>query len=521
MHAFASADMRDWDRQAIALGGISGLSLMRRAGAAVARVTARLAKARGDERVVIVAGKGNNGGDAYVAARLLHEDHMRVDVLLTTPPELLRDDAQIAWREAQLAGVPFRVLNHAAHWDMLAETICAKDFVVVDGLLGTGAHGPPHGAIAAAVRWILNKSPVCGVVAIDLPSGLDADTGCPATPCVRADVTVTFGAPKKGFLNPVSWPFLGHVDVADIGLPARAMPQATSRAQMSDSKSLGDLLPARRCDGHKGCYGHVLVIGGSSGLTGASALVTLGALRSGAGLVSAAIPAGSLPAVSCLTPGAMPYVVETRNGGMALDLFLKAIPETKRFDVIVAGPGMSVGQGTTDIIQSVMDSSVAKVLLDADALNVYVGRRSDLRRSTCSQRVILTPHPGEAARLLGVTADEVNADRVSAAERLACETGAIVVLKGAGTVIADPADGVYVNLTGNPAMATGGSGDVLAGIIAGLWAQGLKAIDAARLGVYLHGTSGDGAAWEGFAPSVPPETLANHVGWAIRWLMAV
>lgn len=523
MHFLSSTDMRAWDRAAIGSHGIAGLALMQRAGAAVAQVVARVARARGDAGVVLAAGKGNNGGDACVAARLLHADGFRVELLLAAAPETLPGDARAAWEAACAAGVPFRLLADEAAWQVLACEGFPRGGVIVDGLLGTGSRGSPSGVIGAAVRWMADVSPRCGVVAIDLPSGLDADSGEFASPCVRADATVTFGAPKTGFANPHAWPFLGHLDVAEIGLPPDLRPAAQGVQSFIGAPDLAGLLPRRACEAHKGCFGHVLVVGGSHGLTGAPALAALGALRAGAGLVSAALPADSLAALAALAPGVMAYVSATEDGSMTPAGLAAGVRDPGTFDVVVAGPGLSTGGAAAGIVRQLLAGGAPRLVLDADALNVYAGRAGDMRRERPSTgpAVIITPHPGEAARLLGISTAAVQADRKSAAQRLAAQSEGVVVLKGAGTLVCAPGGPPHLNITGNPGMAAGGSGDVLAGVIAGLWAQGLSAFDAARLGVYLHGTAGDLAFWSDGTPAVAPEQIGRCLGQAFRWLHAL
>ena len=524
---FLTADqMRDWDRCAIAERGIPGLSLMSRAGAAVARVAADLAACRGCARMVAVAGRGNNGGDACVAARLLHAAGLPVEMLATAPADLLRGDARTAWDQMVATGVPVRVLPDDAAWQAWSdEAAFPRGVVVIDGLLGTGSTGAPRGVVAAAIRWINAVRRQGGVVAVDLPSGLDADSGAPSDPVVLADITVSFGAPKCGFANPRAWQALGRVEIAEIGLPADGMPVSGDRTlAFIAAPDLSRVLPERARDGHKGCFGHVLVIGGSRGLTGAPALAALGALHGGAGLVSAAAPAASVAVLAAQAPAVMAYTVETAaDGGMTPATLAAGL--TRRLDsldVIAAGPGLSAGVGTAALVAALLSESCRRLVLDADALNVLARQPEVLRRVVATvdgdASVIITPHPGEAARLLGLSTAAVQADRLAAVRALAARTGAVAVLKGAGTLVGSPDGRVALNLTGNPAMASGGSGDVLTGLIAALWAQGLSAVDAARLGVWLHGTAGDRAAWQSGARALPAEVLARGLDGAWRWL---
>ena len=526
MHFLLSEQMRSWDRRAIVERGIRGLTLMNRAGAAVARAVVRVASLRGETRVLLVAGRGNNGGDAFVAARYLHEDGLRVEVLMTCAPDALRGDAHAAWDRMRAAGVPARIKADAREWQSFEETDPPRGGIIVDGLIGTGTEGAPHGVIAAAIRWIRSARRHCTVVAIDLPSGLNADTGEAFDPAVQADLTVSLAAPKIGFAEARAWEFLGHVEVVDIGLPADLRPEPGAYARTTPDSPLqfigapvvGSLLPRRARATHKGDFGHVLVIGGSHGLNGAPALAAMGALRAGAGLVSAAVPADSLPVLAVLAPAAMTHRIDTAQGAMTLATLTAGIRPPCEFGVVLAGPGMSSHAETARIVDDLLRGAAPRLVLDADALNVLVGRVDQLQRASPAPSVIITPHPGEAARLLGITAAEVQAGRAEAARKLAARSGAVVVLKGAGTLVCTPDGATHLNLTGNPGMATGGSGDVLAGLIAGLWAQGLAPLDAARLAVYLHGTAGDLASWQVGEASLVAEDLGRYVGPAFRWL---
>jgi NAD(P)H-hydrate epimerase len=522
MRFVTSSQMRELDRRTIAERGVSGGVLMCRAGAAVARVVSRLAATRGTRRITIITGRGNNAGDAFVAARCLHAAGCSVDVFMTCLPAALRGDARVAWNDMHAAGVPHQVLAtpedwpasdeqaplpgdpqvhsagsliHAAAWPRAACARLPLAGVVVDGLLGTGARGAPEGVIAAAVRWIREARRQALVVSIDLPSGLDADTGLIAAEAVCADVTVTFAHPKAGFLGDAAQDVLGHVVVADIGIPEDlidviAPPQAGA-PRLIAVPELVALLPRRSRDAHKGLFGHVLVIGGSRSFAGAPALAALGALRAGAGLVTAAVPPESVRILAAHAPEIMVQPLDTPDGQITVAALAAWGRDLSAFDAVVVGPGMTPAPSTRDVLKWLLERYAGRVLLDADALNVMAGWQPP-----GPERIILTPHPGEAARLLGMTIDQVQQDRHTAACRLAAESGCVAVLKGAGTLVCAAHDEPWLNLTGNPGMATGGSGDVLAGVIAALWARGLTAMDAARLGVWLHGTAGDFAMWQ-------------------------
>ena len=500
MRFLPSEEMRALDSAAIA-GGTPGWTLMRRAGAAVARAAARLARARSTRDILIAAGRGNNGGDGCTAAAILHAHGFRARLLLAADPATLSGDAKTAFDFMRKSGAPFFPLPNPADWEALDECdLPCEDFVIVDSLLGTGSHGAPRGAIAAAIEWINRSRRGNLVLAVDLPSGLDADDGTISSPHVAADFTLTLAAPKTAFALPCAAAALGHVEVADIGLPPQPelSPDALSLIVPSE---LPDIDAPRCHDAHKGDFGHVLVIGGSLGFAGAPALAALGALRAGTGLVTAAVPEGCTQPLAAHAPEAMAHPLATPNGWLTRVALAEWGRDLATFDAIIVGPGMRSNADTEELVLSlVADARLRRIVFDADALNALAPYSREAAKNGAPffsdpARAILTPHPGEAARLLGTTAAEVQADRAKAARRLSEAANATVVLKGAGTLVASPGRPLMLNLTGNPGMATGGSGDVLSGMIAAIWARGIEAPDAAALGVYHHGLNGDEASW--------------------------
>ncbi|MDD5706130.1 MAG: NAD(P)H-hydrate dehydratase [Kiritimatiellae bacterium] len=519
MKFLSIAEIRRREAETIAKE-VSGAVLMSRAGAGVARAALRLLRVVGGTHCVLVAGRGNNGGDAFVAARLLLTWGVSCETRLTAPPIMLRGDARSAWEALRAAGAKFRVLDREEDWQ---ETDPARELppgaVVVDALLGTGSHGAPTGVTAAAIAWIRRAAAAARVLAVDLPSGMDGDTGLAQGAAVSADLTVTLAAPKQGFCEPAAWPLLGRLETVDIGLAAAGGAAGDTPADIGPcdylaAAELAALRPPRPRMSHKGNFGHVLVIGGARGYGGAPALAALGALRAGAGLVSAAVPAETYAAVASLAPEVMAHPLPALAGTLELAELRAWRGDLSAFDVVVAGPGMTVRTGTREIVDALLADGTPRLLLDADALNVLAdwGADATCRARRSPENCILTPHPGEAARLLGTTAAAVQADRPAAVRRLADATGAVIVLKGAGTLVCAPGGRPELNLTGNPGMATGGTGDVLAGVIGSLWGQGLSAWDAARLGVYLHATAGDLAAWELGESALIARDIAARLG---------
>jgi NAD(P)H-hydrate epimerase len=500
MKFLKAGQIRALDKRMIQEQKSAGMLLMNRAGLAVAQVIAQLATVRNEHRrVTFVAGKGNNGGDALVAARHLHESGWHVGVLMTCLPAQLEGDAYEAWNDLHATGIVHQVLADARDWEDAScdGRVTARlpiTGIIVDGLLGTGAKGAPRGVVAAAIRWMRSARKRALIVAIDIPSGVDADTGAVAGDAVTADITVTFAYPKVGFLNPVAQSCIGHVVVADIGIPetlgAEAEREAAERIQMIAAPELDRLLPVRPEFAHKRLFGHVGIIAGARGYSGAPALTVAGALRAGAGLITAAVPPEAIPALAAHAPEAMAYPLDAPDGVITVAALERWGRSLDDFDCLALGPGMTAADTTRDVVQWALDRYDGRVVLDADALNVLP--RVKLRKP---ERLILTPHPGEAGRLLGLTPAAVQADRLGAVIALAARFGGAAVLKGAGTLVCEAGGEPWITLTGNPGMATGGSGDVLTGILAALAARPMAAVDAARLAVWLHGAAGDFAMW--------------------------
>jgi len=480
-----AAEMRAIDRAAIDGMGIPARTLLARAGDAVAREAAALIGSGG--RALVVCGAGNNGGDGYVAARLLHQRFTPVAVVALVAQAALSGDAAAERAAAAAAGVP---IADAVLGD---EGIAGRPGdVVVDALLGTGLSRPPEGRFARAIAGIAAaRAAGARVLAVDVPSGLSADTGRPLGPCVQADRTVTFAFHKRGLVLHPGAELAGGVVVADIGIPAAAAGRVATEAELLELPAARALVPPRRADAHKGDAGRVLVVAGSPGKSGAAHLALLGALRGGAGLVTlAARPevvgpalAGRPEAMSMPLHGAGPL-------GMAeLQPLLEA---ARGMDALVIGPGIPRGPETGPLLRALLAAAQVPAVLDADALNALA--ETPQGPAALGVPVILTPHPGEMARLCGMSGAEVQADRVGLARARAEAWGAVVVLKGARTVVAEPGRPAAIIPTGNPGMATGGSGDVLAGLTGALLAGRLTAGDAARAAAWVHGRAGDLAA---------------------------
>jgi hydroxyethylthiazole kinase-like uncharacterized protein yjeF len=480
---FTAAEMRALDARAIRELGIPGPRLMDHAGTGAAALIARwLAPIRG-KTVIVVCGKGNNGGDGFVVARRLKARGAAVRVLLVGRRAEVRGDAADAlgrWRGR---------VEEVQEPSGFARALGGAD-VIVDALLGTGVSGAARGPVAAAIEAI-NRAGAGGVpvVALDLPSGLDSDRGALLGPTVKAWRTVTFAGLKRSLLLAPAAAQAGVVDIADIGVSAEETRRGITTWRLEATDVRGSFPPRDR-DAHKGRYGHLLVVAGSLGKTGAAVLAGRAALRSGVGLCTIAAPASQQPVVAAQAPE---YMTEALPETVARSLSLKArdrIAELAgRMDAVALGPGLSLDPEAQELARGLIRELPRPMVVDADALSALAGHL-DLLRHAAGPRA-LTPHPGEMARMLGTTIEAVQADRIEVTRTFAREHGVAIALKGAGTVIAGPDGHVAINPTGNPGMAKGGSGDVLTGIVGALLAREIDPAGALQAGCYVHGLAAD------------------------------
>jgi NAD(P)H-hydrate epimerase len=482
--------MRRLDERAIREIGVPGVVLMENAGRGTARAIAEKFPEALRGRVVVLAGRGNNGGDGFVVARVLRDQGAAVEVFLLAQLDDVTGDARVFLNAARACGVPVREFPDR---DRLPDEFRLDDAdLIVDALLGTGLSKEATGAVAEAIARV-NASDAW-VVAVDLPSGLSADTGRPLGDAVRADLTVTFGLMKLAHVTYPGLDCCGEVVLVDIGIPARVVDEAgIPFTLVEDADVTLPLVRARDARAHKGTFGHLLVLAGSRGFTGAGVLATRAAARMGAGLVTLGCPRGIATSVESRLLDAMTLPLpETDAGVFAESAAASALGALESRTALAIGPGMTIDHAAARFVRAVLAKSAVPAVVDADALNALAGHLGTLRDRKAP--TILTPHPGEAARLLGCSSADVQDDRIGGATRLAIDTGAIVVLKGARTVTATPDDRVFINPTGNPGLASGGTGDVLTGMIGGLLAQREDPLWCALAGVYLHGLAADRAA---------------------------
>ncbi len=481
-------EMAALERQAEDAYGVTVAALMEQAGARTAEVARRLLRGRAGRRVVVLAGKGNNGGDGLAAARHLRGE-AHVEVLLLVPAEEIRGEP--ARHLASLRDLHVEVLDARALPEPdLARRLREAD-LLVDAIFGTGFRGPAQGLAARAIE-AANRSGT-PILAVDLPSGVDAATGAADPPCIQAAATVTMGLPKAGLVQYPAARCAGRLFVADIGFPPALVEEAPIRTRLVLAAWVDRSLPRRPQDAHKGQFGRVLVVAGARGFAGAAVLAARGAIRAGAGLVTVALPASLAAVPTASLPEAMTHPLpETPAGTLGEGALDEIAGAASGAAAVAIGPGLTTHPEVVSLVRRLLPRLEVPVVVDADGLNALAGEPTRLR--DVPGPVVITPHPGEMARLLGRTVAEVQRDRVATAREAARTLGVVALLKGARTVVASPDGDALVVPTGNPAMATGGMGDVLTGALAALLAQRVPPLAAAACGAYLHGLAGDLAA---------------------------
>ena len=494
MKVVTAAEMRQIDQDTIEGIGIPGIVLMETAGSAIVQAIEQHYPTC--KRIGIFVGKGNNGGDGIVIARQLAHTGRDVHLFLVSPSESFTGEADINLQIAKNLGLQIEevltdttletekgILNHIVSCELL-----------VDAIFGTGLRGEVRGPIATIINAI-NNLPT-PTLSIDLPSGLDADTGNPLGTCVRADRTVTIGLPKRGLLVHPGAELAGKLEVADIGFPEQVIDAQNIKVHWTTAAQASQWVPPRPSASHKGTYGRVFIVAGSTGMTGAAALASEAALRAGAGLVTLGIPKHLNPILEGLLPEVMTLPLpETDTGSLAASATTTILEFAERTKSVLAmGPGLSQNPETVTLVHQLVRENQEqalglRIVIDADGLNALAHARETI--SLLDTAAVLTPHPGEMARLTTTQIPILEKDRIRTAQQFANAHGVTLVFKGAPTVTGTPDGNVWINSTGNPGMATGGMGDLLTGIIAGLMAQGVPSEKAAALGVYVHGLAGD------------------------------
>ena len=486
MKVIAAETMQELDLKAITAFGIPGLTLMENAGRCCTdEIIAKFGQSK-EKRVVVFAGKGNNGGDGYVIARMLAEKGWNVNVFVLGERGQINGDAAFNLQHLDPAFVIFCPAEEQLP-TLLREKILNSD-VIVDALLGTGLNNNVSGNYCEVIE-LINAS-AKPVVAVDIPSGVHGTSGKIMGDAVQARITVTFACAKLGQVLFPGAGQIGRLVTADIGIPNELLDNAPGY-DFLDAATVCPLLLRRDRQAHKGHFGHCLIIAGSTGKTGAAALSANSAVRSGSGLVTLAVPASLNQILEVKTTEAMTFPLPDSDLGYLGD---SALPVIRKLligkDTLAIGPGLGSHPATSSLVRALIESADVPMVIDADGLNALAEDIGVLKRKR-SSAVVLTPHPGEMARMLGVSVSELEDRRIPAAQEFARDFDVYLILKGARTIIAAPTGEIAINGSGNPGMATGGMGDVLTGIIASLLGQGYHAWDACRLGVFLHGYAAD------------------------------
>ena len=488
MKLVTAKEMKALDVQAQNDYAMPGILLMDNAAQAVAEAVHEALTALEGERVVIFCGGGNNGGDGLGAARWLQSYGVSVRAFVVGAAlDAVQGDAAMELAMFTKAGGRVEALSTDDDW-VLAELAASKADVLVDALLGTGFHGELEGDVLRACE-LLNKSDKY-ILAVDVPTGVNADNGAVSENAVRADHTVTMALVKTGLLLYPGREYCGDIELADISMPVKLVEEYQSDKYRLTDEIVRELLPLRKANAHKGDAGRVVICAGSPGYTGAAALASDAAVKAGAGLVSLYTPLSSrdvlaIKLTEVMVHGLLERMPGILGGGAASDVASSA----EAADVLAIGPGLGTSESTQEAVRTILEKITTPVVIDADALTALAGHTEIL--AAMQAQKVLTPHPGEMARLTGLEIAEIEADRINIAKKYAEQWQAIVVLKGAPTVIGCPNGTVYVNSIGNSSLATGGSGDVLTGIIAGLAAQEISLQEAAICGVYLHGLAAE------------------------------
>lgn len=518
MKIVTSAQMRELEKRTMEEGKIKGTELMDRAGFGVADIVRRVGEVAGFPvaNAHVIAGRGNNGGDAFVVARHLKQAGCQVEVWVAGHLNQITGDAFTHLVKMQKAGIKAYEFPTLEDWQHAMKQPWVAD-IIVDGVLGTGITGPARGPAAGAIQYINSQAEHSLVVSIDVPSGLNTDTGEAEGDTVRADVTATIGLPKTGLLEAAAVDYVGSLELVDIGIPDKFLDDVDFETddELTYIEDVKKLFPRRHRASHKGTFGHALLIGGASGYAGSITLATLAALRSGAGLVTVLSPRSIQTTVSSHALEAMVTAGDENSAG-ALDASAwdQVRERLNEFSAVLIGPGLTAGDAQRDLVKRVLADCTVPMIFDADALNVLAGNPEALTKARAP--VVITPHPGEMARLIGGNNATVQRDRRAAAREAVKRTGATVVLKGAGTIVTGPKLPNYINLTGNPGMATGGTGDVLAGLLTGLVAQKIPPVAAARAAVFLHGRAGDVGALRKCQISLTAGDVLTEVPFAFR-----
>ena len=514
MRILTAAQMREADRYTIDEIGIPSLVLMENAGRQVVAAIEAAYETQLDGRVAVLCGRGNNGGDGFVVARTLLQRGIDTSVFVIGALSEVRGDARTNLDILGRLGVTVVEIGDEQAWELHFSEI-SQCSLIVDAIFGTGLKSAVAGMMETIIADV-NASDI-PIVSVDLPSGMSADTPDLVGDCVDASLTVTLAAPKLPLVLPPGEAYAGDVVIADIGIPHEVIESLEGpHVELLTPEQLRGLVGPRAADSHKGDFGRLTIVAGSTGKTGAAHLAAMGALRSGAGLVTVATPRCCVSVVASMSPVYMTLDLPDESGTVAADGVETLLELTH--DVVACGPGLGRTPQVAAFVRGLLDRATVPLVLDADALTVLADDPGRLTGRE-DRDVILTPHPGEMARLIGASIADVQANRIEVATDFATTHRVYVVLKGHRTVIATPDGHAYINPTGNPGMATGGSGDVLTGMIAAWLAQLLDAEAACRLAVFLHGAAGDMSEASKGQVGMIATDLLDHLGGALKGLI--
>jgi ADP-dependent NAD(P)H-hydrate dehydratase / NAD(P)H-hydrate epimerase len=512
MKLLTSSRMRELDRRAIEDIGIPGIVLMENASRGVFDIIRSEFGLLECASAAVVCGKGNNGGDGFAVARHLHNAGARPRIAVAARPGEISGDAAINMNACKNLNIPMIHVTDPRRMAGLRKILKGADFVV-DALLGTGVSGP----VKPFFLKIINEINKCDspVFAVDVPSGVQVDDGRVFNGAVNADHTITFGAPKIGLFVHPGASHAGSIYVIDIGIPTEFLDAEEAGVFLTTKKYIEKRIVERPATAHKGDCGRLIVVGGSSGMSGAPCLTGMSALRTGAGLVYLAVPKSLLTVVGrkFIEAVTLPQS-EDRRGRLSLSSADEILERLKTADAMALGPGLGVSDETCELVYRLIEESPVPALIDADALNC-IAKEPDILKSAKSP-LVLTPHPGEMARLAGIKISEVQAARLDTAREFAKENKVVLVLKGAHSIVASPDGFAFVNTTGNSGMATAGSGDVLSGIGGALLAEGMRPFDAAVCAVFIHGLAGDMAARKMPSRSITASDILKFIPKAIQ-----
>jgi NAD(P)H-hydrate epimerase len=527
MKVLSAKQMVEVDRLSTEKYGIPSILLMENAGRSVADEIHKECLNLFEKRILIICGTGNNGGDGLVAARHLAARGLRPEIWIAGMPEKFRGEALQNWQMVRMLDLDVRILDDPGKRNSYLKQAAAPD-IIVDALFGTGLSKPIGTDLEPVILWMNQAGQCARIFAVDLPSGIFADSPTVGGPAIKAHHTISFTALKPALVFPPARDLAGRIRIVEIGSPAGLLENPEYKMSLIDTPQVRRALPPRALDSHKGTFGHVFVLAGSRDKSGAALMCGMAALRSGAGLATLMLPESLRPDIVGKMPELMTvWLPETREGtpdSTALPIILEQL---RLADALVLGPGLSTHSSTQDLIVELLHRSPAPVVLDADGINAFAGKPESLKNET-GAAVAMTPHPGEMARLIGAKISEIQIDRMAVASQFSHRQNVHVVLKGFQTVIAAPDGRIWINNTGNPGMATGGTGDILSGILGRFVATWNKKgrnqdasafADALAAAVHIHGLAGDLAACEMGEESLVATDLLAHLPKAIQGVM--